>query len=190
MFCPQCGQQQVSGIVRFCSRCGFPMDGVMQLLGTGGMLPVYRSPDEPVGISPRRKGVKQGGILLLSGILIVPILGLFASFSNAAFPQLLAALAAIICFIGGPLRMLYAALFEEGAPRPMPMSMYGPPPLGMPHQQQQFGPPRQNAALPPPPPLRAPANWRGRPNTAELENRPSVTENTTRLLDKEDRTDR
>jgi hypothetical protein len=185
MYCPQCGQQQVSGTVRFCSRCGFPMDGVIQLLGTGGMLPVYRSHDEPVQISPRRKGVKQGGVLLLSGILIVPILGLFASFSNAAFPQILAALAAIICFIGGPLRMVFAALFEEGAPRPM--QMYGPPPLAM---QQQFGPPpRQHTALPPPPPVHTPANWR-RPNTAELADRTSVTENTTRLLDKEDRTDR
>ena len=66
MFCPQCGQQQVSGTVRFCSRCGFPMDGVIQLLSTGGMLPVYRSSDEPVQISPRRKGVKQGGFSLRS----------------------------------------------------------------------------------------------------------------------------
>ena len=185
MFCPQCGQQQVSGIVRFCSRCGFPMDGVIQLLGSGGMLPVYHSSNEPVQISPRRKGVKQGAVLLLSGAVIVPILGLLASFSNAPFPQILAALAAIICFIGGPFRMLYAALFEEGAPRPM--QMYGPPPLVM---QQQFAPPRQNTALPPPPPVRPPASWRGRPNTAELEGRTSVTENTTRLLDKEDRTDR
>ena len=61
MFCPQCGQQQVTGVIRFCSRCGFPLDGVIQLLGNGGMLPVYRSADEPVQISPRRKGVKQGG---------------------------------------------------------------------------------------------------------------------------------
>ena len=68
MFCPQCGQQQVTGVIRFCSRCGFPMDGVIQLLGSGGILPAYRSPDEPVPISPRRKGVKQGGLLLLSGL--------------------------------------------------------------------------------------------------------------------------
>src|SRR5688572_8644297 len=121
MFCPQCGQQQVSGTVRFCSRCGFPMDGVIQLLGNGGMLSVYHSSNEPVQMSPRRKGVKQGAVLLLSGAVIVPILGLLASFSNAAFPQILAGLAAIICFIGGPFRMLYAALFEEGAPRPMQM---------------------------------------------------------------------
>ena len=180
MFCPQCGQQQVAGAVRFCSRCGFPMDGVIQLLGTGGMFPAYRSPDEPVPISPRRKGVKQGGLLFLSGALIVPIFGMFASFSDATFLQILTALAAIICFIGGPLRMLYAGIFEEGAPKPI--RAYGPAPM---HVPPQFGPPPNRASLPPPP-ARAP-NWRSRPNTAELANPPSVTENTTRLLEHEER---
>ena len=182
MFCPQCGQQQVSGAVRFCSRCGFPLDGVIQLLASGGMIPLYRTSDEPMPMSPRRKGVKQGAVLLLSGAVIVPILGVIASFSPSYFPQLLAALAAIICFVGGPFRMLYAALFEEGAPKRAPI--YGPPPMG----PQQFAPPRQNTALPPPPPAHTPSSWRGRPTTAELVDRPSVTENTTRLLDKEDRT--
>src|SRR5436190_20350114 len=102
MFCPQCGQQQVTGVVRFCSRCGFPLDGVIHLLNSGGILPVYRSPDEPVQISPRRKGVKQGGLLLLSGALVVPILGMFASYvQSSTFLEILAALAAIICFVGG-----------------------------------------------------------------------------------------
>lgn len=185
MFCPQCGQQQVNGIIRFCSRCGFPLDGVIHLLANGGNLPVYRSsPDEPVPISPRKKGVKQGGLLLLSGALIVPILGMFASFSNFVLPEMLAALAAIICFIGGPLRMFYAAVFEEGAPKPV--RMYGPPPMPM---QQQFAPHAQHNTLPPPP-VRPQPSWRARPNTAELVNPPSVTENTTRLLEKEDRTER
>lgn len=186
MFCPQCGQQQASGIIRFCSRCGFPLDGVIQLLSNGGMLPVYRSPDEPVPVSPRRKGVKQGGLLLLSGAVIVPILAMFSSYMHGvAFLEILAALAAIICFIGGPLRMLFAAVFEEGAPKPVPV--YGPPgPMHV--SPPPFGPPRQTPALPPPP-ARPQASWR-RPNTAELANPPSITENTTRLLDKEDRTDR
>jgi len=182
MYCPQCGQQQVSGAVRFCSRCGFPLDGVIQLLANGGMVPVYRASDEPVVMSPRRKGVKQGAILFLSGAVIVPLLGIIASFSSANFPSLLTALAAVICFIGGPFRMLYAALFEEGAPPRLPI--YGPPPVATP----QFVPPRPNAALPPPP-VPSPSSWR-RPTTGELANRPSVTENTTRLLDKEDQTDR
>ena len=185
MFCPQCGQQQVTGHIRFCSRCGFPMDGVIQLLGSGGLMPLYRDSDEPAPISPRKKGVKQGGMLLLSGALIVPILGLFASFTNATFLEIMAALAAIICFIGGPLRMLFAALFEEGAPRPF--RPYGPP--AHMHAPQQFAPPSQRPALTPPP-ARPQGSWRPRPNTAELVSPPSVTENTTRLLDKEDRTDR
>jgi len=186
MFCPQCGQQQTTAVIRFCSRCGFPLDGVIQLLSTGGTLPVYRSPDEPVQISPRRKGVKQGVLLFLLGILIVPILGMFASFSSAVFPQMLAILAALVCFIGGPLRMLYAALFEEGAPKPV--RQYGPPQMPM-HVPQQFVPQGQHNALPPPP-ARSQGSWRSRPNTAELVNPPSVTENTTRLLEKEERKDR
>jgi hypothetical protein len=154
-------------------------------LGTGGALPVYRNPDEPVPVSARRKGVKQGVILLLSGIVIVPLLGVMTEFSNSNFLQILMAFAAIICFIGGPLRMLYAAIFEEGAPRPI--RPYGPPPIQTP---RQFGPPMQHQGALPPPPARSASSWRARPNTAELVSPPSVTENTTRLLEKEDRTDR
>lgn len=183
MFCPQCGQQQSTGVIRFCSRCGFPLDGVIHLLGSGGMLPVYRPADEPVAVSARRKGVKQGGMLLLSGAVIVPLIGVMASFGHSPFLEILTAFAAIICFIGGPLRMLYAAVFEEGAQRQV-----GPyaPPIVTP--KPQFGPGIPQPALPPPP-VRAPS-WRSRPNTAELVSPPSVTENTTRLLEKEDRTDR
>jgi hypothetical protein len=185
MFCPQCGQQQVTGVIRFCSRCGFPLDGVIQLLNSGGIIPAYRDSNEPVKISPRRKGGKQGGLLLLSGALIVPILAMFASFAHGStFLEILAALAAIICFVGGPLRMLYAAVFEEGAP-PRPR-LYGPP-VQM-HAQQHLAPHGQAPALPPPP-ARQHGSWR-RPNTAELASPPSVTENTTRLLEKEDRTER
>jgi len=185
MYCPHCGQQQVPGAVRFCSRCGFPLEGVMQLLNNGGTLPVYREPAEPTEMSPRKKGVRQGGMLLLLGAILVPILGLFASYIDSRFPEILTALAAIICFVGGPLRMVFAAVFEEGAPRPVLAGAR--PYMSPPMSPAQFGPPRQNAALPPPT-ISSTPSWRTRPNTAELATPPSVTENTTRLLDKEDRT--
>ena len=185
MFCPQCGQQQVTGVIRFCSRCGFPLDGVIQLLANGGMIPAYRASDEPVQPSARMRGVKQGGILFLSGILLVPILGMFASYADSRFMEILAALAAMICFIGGPLRMLFAAIFEQGAPKPI---RHYSAPIPM-HVPQQFASHGQAPALPPQP-ARSPGAWRRRPNTAELANPPSVTENTTRLLEKEDRNDR
>jgi hypothetical protein len=122
-------------------------------------------------------------MLLLFGAVLVPLLGVMASFGESRFLEVLLAFAAIICFIGGPLRMLYAAVFEEGAPSPM--RMYGPPVA-----KPQFGPPPMQHQALPPPPARSASGWRSRPNTAELVNPPSVTENTTRLLEKEDRTDR
>jgi hypothetical protein len=180
MFCPQCGQQQISGAVRFCSRCGFPMDGVIHLLANSGMLPVYRSTDEPTQISPRKRGVRQGMILLLTGALLVPILGVLSSYSNSTFLEVLLALAAIICFVGGPLRMLFAAVFEEGAQNKL-VRPYVASPVPAPH----FAPQVQRAGLPPPA-VQPPMGWQSRPTTAELVGPTSVTEHTTRLLNKEE----
>ncbi len=178
MYCPQCGQQQVSEITRYCSRCGFPLDGVTQLLASGGMLSPYTSTDGSAEKSARWKGVRQGMVLMLIGGLLVPIMGVFSAFTGGfmsnAF-QMLAALFALLCFVGGPLRMIYAALFEEGAG-----------PAGLRQAPNYVGP----NALPSPgrvnvlPPVASPVGGWRRPNTAELVSRPSVTENTTRLLDR------
>lgn len=187
MYCPQCGQQQISEIVRFCSKCGLPLDGVIQLLENRGVLPVYHAVDGAKEISARRRGVRQGGILFLTGVLVVPILGVLDSFArNSSLLDIFVAIAAILCFVGGPLRMIYAALFEEGAAtRPAASSSYLAP--SVPLQSGMRG--RGAEALPP-----APANpatgWRSRPNTAELVRPPSITENTTRLLDKDEPRDR
>ncbi|MEO8434122.1 MAG: zinc ribbon domain-containing protein [Pyrinomonadaceae bacterium] len=184
MHCPHCGQQQVSEVVRFCSRCGFPLEGVTHLLNSGGLLPTYGSnPREP---SSRRKGVRQGGLLLVLGILIVPMLGILASFApgraGTTF-ELFAALSAVVFFVGGLLRMLYAGLFEDGAPRtPAMFAPYIPSPMPV-----QMGVVNRSASLPPAQTMHKNA-WSQRPTTGELVHRPSVTENTTRLLDREDPT--
>lgn len=186
MHCPHCGQQQVNDVIRFCSRCGFPLEGVLQLLDSGGILPFYSS--EPREPSPRKKGVRQGGLLLLLGILIVPMLGILSSFSPGRIGvlfELLAALSSIIFFVGGLMRMLYAALFEEGAARPHAIAS----PYIAPAMPTQLGVVSRSAALPPVT-GRVPSGWQQRPATAELVRPPSVTENTTRLLGKEDPNDR
>lgn len=177
MFCPQCGQQQVSDNLRFCSRCGFPLEGVLQLLASGGILPVYE-PAGPREMSPRRKGVRQGGMLLLVGAVLVPVLGLISSFTvGPNLLDILVPLAAIIFFLGGLVRILFAAIFEEGA-KPQYHS-YARPPVAIPPNA-----PIHAAALPPPTANPA-GGWRGRPSTAEIRQPSSVTENTTRLLDKD-----
>src|SRR5215213_2545437 len=39
MHCPRCGQQQASEETKFCSRCGFPLGLVSEILAHGGFLP-------------------------------------------------------------------------------------------------------------------------------------------------------
>lgn len=179
MYCPQCGQQQVSDSLRFCSRCGFLLEGVLELLANGGILPFYEPP-APKEMSPRRRGVRQGGILFLAGVVLVPLLGVIYSFTHG--PNLLAILvpmAAIIFFLGGLMRMLFAGIFEEGAPRRQYRAYSQPsfPPT-------MSGPPHASAL--PPASANPASGWRSRPRTAEIREPSSVTENTTRLLDKDD----
>lgn len=159
------------------------MEGVMHLLAHGGMLPRYQTPEGERGISSRRKGVKQGASLMLIGAILVPILGVMAGFAPGRLDNVFAffaALSAIICFVGGPLRMLYAAIFEEAAPtsRFMPMSGYAPPTISVP----QVGPARVTAL--PPQSVNTAGSWSTRPHTAEIVQPPSVTDSTTRLLEK------
>src|SRR2546423_6030236 len=179
MFCPRCGQQQATDSMRFCSRCGFSMEGVMHLLAHGGMLPRYEPPAGEKIISPRRRGVKQGAMLMLLGALIVPLLGILSSFApdriGTVFEYFTAS-AAIIFFLGGPLRMLFAAIFEEGAKSQSYVA--GPsylPPVALPPQARV-------SALPPPAANTQP--WRERPQTAEMMPPSSVTDHTTKLLEK------
>lgn len=156
----------------------------MHLLAHGGMLSQYQSTSDEKAVSPRRRGVKQGVLLMLLGLLLVPIFGVMAGFSPGRLQDLFgffAALTAVICFIGGPLRMLFAAVFEEGAkpPQYLAATSYMPPVLPPPPQVRV-------SALPPPPVANATAPWRARPETAEIVQPPSVTDHTTRLLEKTD----
>lgn len=185
MHCPQCGQLQVSEITRFCSRCGFLMDGVSQLLATGGILQSYPNGEVTTERSAKWKGVHQGMILFLLGVLLVPIMGVFSAFTGGMLSegfQMLAALFALICFVGGPLRMLYAALFEQGAPR-LATTMQQPPNAYVARTLSAPQPAPGRVNVLPPANVNPAGGWR-RPNTSELVGRPSVTENTTRLLDK------
>jgi hypothetical protein len=158
------------------------MEGAMHLLAHGGTLPHYQpSTIDPKAPSARKKGVKQGAMLMLIGAILVPILGVMSGFAPGRLENVFAffcALSAIICFLGGPLRMLFAAIFEEGAPQRqfmMPTS-YVPPVIG---------PPQARVSALPPAAVNPAASWQQRPQTAEIMQPPSVTDHTTRLLDKE-----
>src|SRR5215207_4009008 len=177
MFCPQCGQQQVSDAARFCSRCGFQLAAVSGLLATGGRgaAPEPAFEAVPAPPSPKRKGVQLGGKLMLTGMFLGPALAALSEIVGS--PEEIALLGVIV-FMAGLFRLLYALLFEDGPYRRQLQRQ----PAYVP--QPQFGPPREVSALPPPQSQPARAYAPPRPDTAELAYRPSVTEGTTRLLER------
>ena len=184
MFCPQCGQRQITNEARFCSGCGFPLNVVGELLANNGQLPWRPPQPEAVGLSPRQKGIRQGGMLMLSTFLLVPLLAILGV-SLLGFPPQVVAIAAVFCPIGGLLRVLYA-LFLESNVRPTgeaAQPAYVPPPA----IPNYLGTPAHNATLPPAQSAPVPVPRPQRFNTGELTAPPraSVTDHTTRLLDKQ-----
>jgi hypothetical protein len=118
---------------------------------------------------------------MISTLLVVPIV-IFLGVATFHLPGQLIPLAAVICIFGGLLRILYALFFEDAGPstplvHPMPYAQQAPP--------NYLGGAARGSALPPPRSAPIPT-YRQRYNTGELiERPPSVTENTTRLLDKQ-----
>ena len=174
MFCPQCGQQQASDAARFCSRCGFRLDAVPGLLATGGAVPELTTEAVPAPESPKRKGARLGGKLMLSGLFLLPALGFLSEMVGT--PEELI-LVGVIVFIAGLCRLLYALIFEDGPYRRQLQRQpaYVPP--------APLTPPREAAALPPPQGVPARGYVPPRVATGEIDYRPSATEGTTRLLD-------
>lgn len=190
MYCPSCGQQQISSELRFCSKCGMPLTAVTEVLANGGMLPVIVQPQNIVkATSPRKRGLKQGGIMLLLGTFFVPLFGVIIGSTNG--PLEIIGILALIFFLGGLLRMLYAAIFQDGTPTFLPQNQ----PFNQPtmhiagqevfHNQQSLPPqqsiPVQNYAAPQPTPQYAAGNWR---STTDLLNK-DTSEKATQLLDNE-----
>lgn len=180
VYCPRCGQEQISPEVRFCSRCGFLMTGMGEIV-LGGGIPQQLLPSAPKPPTPRRRGLKQGGAWFLLGVVLVPILGILSSLIR--FPDELVGLAAVLFFLGGIVRMVFALIFESGNPseKTLEENVYqtaqkllnkNPQANALPPQQsiptEGYVPPR-------------PANWR---DTNDLEPS-SVTDSTTKLLHKD-----
>ncbi|HEX8720724.1 MAG TPA: zinc ribbon domain-containing protein [Pyrinomonadaceae bacterium] len=176
MFCPQCGQQQTSDAARFCSRCGFQLAAVSGLLATNGAAPEAAFEAVAAPASPRRKGARLGGKLMMTGLFLAPALGALSEvvgFDDGV------ALLGVIVFLAGLFRLLYALIFEDGPFRQQLQRQQ------VSASQAQFAAPRAAAALPPPQGMPARAYAPPRADTADLAYRPSVTEGTTRLLDRE-----
>jgi hypothetical protein len=154
---------------------------VTELLKSGGQL--TRRPPAPGQMSPRSRGLRQGVMLMLSTLAVVPFVAIVGA-GLLNLPGELVAVAAVVCMMGGFLRMMYALLFESSeAPEPANATQQYVPPASVPnylgmHQTPSALPPQQSAPVNM---YRAPHRF----DTGEIVPPSSVTDHTTRLLDKQ-----
>src|SRR5512141_1778209 len=103
MHCPSCGQQQVSEDIKFCSRCGFPLGLVSEILAHGGFLPQLADLYKSKTRLTRRNGVIFSVLWCLFFLLIMAPLWGIANVGG------LAGASAVIGIFGG-LILLIASL--------------------------------------------------------------------------------
>lgn len=170
MFCPKCGQQQVSDNTRFCSRCGFSISELAEWLAGDSVL--VRRQKAPASLpSPRRKGIKRGGKLMFLACAMAPIFLVLSLIFDNPFPLI----APFIIFCTGVLLMLYSLIFGEEIPQVK----------SEPTQTSVSGTMSASVALPSASNIRVSSLSEQRMKTAEIINPPSVTEHTTKLLDRD-----
>lgn len=159
MYCPRCGQQQISEEMKFCSRCGLLLSGLAGWLVERGT-PALQEPQTQIATdSPRKKGMRRAAkVMFVSGVLF-PIFAVISIAVEEGGPLILP----LIVFFVSLVMMLYARLFGETTS-----------PL-----KSQYRPPTTLGAGAPQIPLTGPQQVR----TNELLQPSSVTEHTTKLLD-------
>lgn len=173
MHCPQCGQEQISDEMRFCKSCGFSLDGVRELLATGNTSQALEKESHKPRQSPRRKGVRHGVILLFIAMVFMPLISLIGKPQGEFLPM--------IFLMAGLMRILYAVIFQEGAPRKKKQDSSLP--YIAPNTTNQLGAETRGFALPPSHSIPVSDFSARRMDTAEMASPPSVTEGTTKLLD-------
>jgi hypothetical protein len=184
MHCPKCGQQQVSDEMRFCSRCGFSLGIVTELLVTGGTLPERETESLGSRFSGRKRGKRLGLLLMITGMVLAIIAGIIHDSlvrdplnTPGLAAKLLLFLPAIIVGMAGFVRFLYAWLLETNIQSGTSLV----PPRSAAMKAALNG--EDHLALSASHSVPAASFVAKRGDTTEMVNAPSVTENTTRLLD-------
>lgn len=171
MYCPKCNQQQASEEMRFCSRCGFPLSGVAQLLANDGLLPVSAADQAATAASRRKKIISESAFLTLIAWAMTFGAILFVDFGGPF--EVFALVSAIVFFIVGLIgliRFIYGFFFVKDSPKAEKSRD-----RSIPEQVAQ-------SALPPAHSIPV-SDYPRRVHTKEIVQPPSITENTTKLLD-------
>lgn len=181
MHCPRCGQQQMSEETKFCSRCGFPLGLVSEILSHGGFLPqlaeVYKS---------KKTLTRRNGLIfsLFWFLTLTVILASLVGITDG--PGELIGTLALLGTVGGLMLALASVLILKNEPAKLSLNqheaanensrnIHGTQPTALPSAEfqtaQSYAPPAHS--------------WKV-PNTGDYARPGSVTEGTTKLLQKEE----
>ncbi len=179
MFCPRCSQEQISEEIKFCSHCGFPLGLVSEILAHGGFLPRLDELNTGKKLFTRRNG------LFFSLFWFMIFTMILTPFWGVAKIAELAAVCAIIGTMGGLILTVASFAFLKNEPKNAELQNQESPNHKVKNLYQS-----QQTALPPlqSQPAQSyvsPANnWKA-PDTGDLVHPHSVTDGTTKLLEKD-----
>jgi hypothetical protein len=180
MYCPRCGQQ-ASEEVRFCSRCGLPLDDAAALVEAGGRLAPRDDPHEHArALTPRQRGTRKGLLIMAGGVIFFALAFLLMHVKEDFFVLMLPA-ALVLTF--GVMRMLYGLLLEDDSARRKSPKLEA----ADKSERQRANLGRVNAAAELPPARTRPASdfAKKSADTADMASPPSVAEATTKLLEED-----
>lgn len=160
MHCPQCGQP-FSDEVSFCKSCGLSLEGTKELFAPSGNSTLAKDWIKKRRRSRGRRGVFRGMIVIAIGIGLLAYMGS----GNSVFP-----LAVIVV---GLLRIFFAMTLQEVISKKAERTLDDDP---------RFASREAAAGLPPAHSIPVSDYYPAQVNTAQMAPPPSVTENTTNLL--------
>ena len=170
MYCPKCGQPQISDEARFCSRCGFQLGIVAALLPTEGVLQNYQPPSENLSLY-RQITSQVGAKLIFLSLVLFPVGFIIALAFDA--PAILFPLLGL--FMIGLIQILYVLIFGKKN-SPVPRAV----------EAKNLNAAGAKLNLPAPPTAPVPILEIRSLDTNEMTAPPSVTDHTTKLLELDD----
>lgn len=177
MFCPRCSQEQISEEVKFCSRCGFPLSLVPELLANRGSLPQRAEPNKLKKHLTRRNGLLFSVGWFVFFIYLASFLGREYQY-DAVMIGLLGMMSAVFLaaasFVFLSNEPPDAEEFNQAIPNVKTKNLYQAKQTALPPAQTR--PAREYVST---------ANTWKAPETGDVAP-PSVTENTTKLLEKDE----
>lgn len=179
MHCPRCGQQQVSSETKFCSRCGFQLALVAELLNHGGILPQLASIEQKRTLFNKKNGVGFGFLWLILFLFLTAVWGVLDV-------DELAGICALTGVFGFVAILLASLIMLPSSRRSFAASEIGivPHPAAL-HGQGNIGALPAQQSVPAAAYSAPQGAWRT-PETGELVERGSVIENTTKLLKRDE----